>query len=561
MKWLNSYRIRLVLVGCVAAIVLGGGSVRADFTFGEPTNLGPKVNSSYGEGAFISADGLSLYVGDVPFDPAPGGFGGGDLWVTSRVTTDDEWGTRNNLGPTVNTSYMDGPQCMSADGLSLYITSNRPGGYGNYDLWMSTRTTTKENWSAPVNLGPTVNSSADECFASISADGLELYFAEEDIARPGGYGSADVWVTTRPTVSDPWGPPMNLGPTVNSSARDGYAGLSISADGLSLYFTSNRPGGLGGYDIWVTGRATVSDPWEPPVNLGSPVNSSAYDTCPNFSADGSTLYFSSRRPGGFGDYDIWQVSVTPFVDFNGDGIVDSKDMCIMVDYWGTDESLCDVGPMPWGDGIVDIQDLIIMTEHLFTYPGTVAHWALDEEMGNIAYDSVGENYGTVQGEPLWQPTEGKIDGALQFDGIDDCVVTGYVLNPADGEFSIFVWIKGSVPGQAIISQAGSSNWLCTDSVEGCLMTELRCPGRSGSSLLSQRCITDDEWHRIGLVWDGSYRHLYVDGVEVAKDAAQLSGLVSSDWGLFLGMGSSRSPGTFFSGLIDDVRIYNRAVKP
>ncbi|MHC4146425.1 MAG: TolB family protein, partial [Planctomycetota bacterium] len=170
------------------------------------------------------------------------------MWVTTRDTTDDEWSTPMNLGPTVNTSSSDGALCMSADGLSLYFSSKRPGGYGNYDLWMSTRTTTKDDWSAPENLGPTVNSSADENFPSISADGLQLYFADEDIARPGGYGNADIWLTTRATKSGPWGSPMNLGPTVNSWANDGYAGQSISADGLSLYFTSNRPGGLGGYD-------------------------------------------------------------------------------------------------------------------------------------------------------------------------------------------------------------------------------------------------------------------------------------------------------------------------
>ncbi|MFC1795370.1 LamG-like jellyroll fold domain-containing protein [Planctomycetota bacterium] len=251
----------------------------------------------------------------------------------------------------------------------------------------------------------------------------------------------------------------------------------------------------------------------------------------------------------------------PRPDFNSDGIVDAVDMCIMIDHWGEDYSLCDISPMPWGDGIVDVQDLIVLAEHLFEDYRLVAHWALDEEMGNIAYDSVGENYGTLQGEPLWQPTEGKIDGALQFDGIDDYVVTGSILNPADGDFSVFVWVKGDTPGQVILSQASEANWLCTDLVEGCLMTQLQPAGRGGAPLLSNTCITDNDWHRIGFVWDGSYRYLYVDGEEVANDAAQLSSLLSADNGLFLGAGCYREPGTFFSGLIDDVRIYNRVVSP
>jgi hypothetical protein len=74
---------------------------------------------------------------------------------------------------------------------------------------------------------------------------------------------------------------------------------------------------------------------------------------------------------------MWQVSIEPVVDLNGDGIVDSTDMCIMVDdYWGTDEPLCDIGPMPWGDGIVDVQDLIVLAEHLFEEvddPTLIAH--------------------------------------------------------------------------------------------------------------------------------------------------------------------------------------------
>lgn len=77
----------------------------------------------------------------------------------------------------------------------------------------------------------------------------------------------------------------------------------------------------------------------------------------------------------------------------------------------------------------------------------------------------------------------------------------------------------------------------------------------------QTVVTDGNWHRIGLVWDGSHRHLYVDGSEVALDATSLSELAGAEGGLYFGAGSNLSPGTFFSGMIDDIRIYNRAVKP
>jgi hypothetical protein len=111
-------------------------------------------------------------------------------------------------------------------------------------------------------------------------------------------------------------------------------------------------------------RATISDPWSMPVNLGPTINSSSDDGAPSISDDGSTLFFASSRPGGVGRDDIWQVSLEPIVDLNSDGIVDSADICIIIDHWGTDEPLCDFGPMPWGDGIVDVKDLILLAEHL-----------------------------------------------------------------------------------------------------------------------------------------------------------------------------------------------------
>jgi len=101
------------------------------------------------------------------------------------------------------------------------------------------------------------------------------------------------------------------------------------------------------------------------VNLGPTLNTSASETGPALSADGSTLYFGSDRPGGSGGWDIWHASIDPVVDLNGDGIVDATDMCIIVDHWGTDNPLCDIGPTPFGDGVVDVQDLIVLAEHLF----------------------------------------------------------------------------------------------------------------------------------------------------------------------------------------------------
>ncbi len=248
------------------------------------------------------------------------------------------------------------------------------------------------------------------------------------------------------------------------------------------------------------------------------------------------------------------------VDFNGDGIVDCADICMMLDYWGTDEAFFDIAPMPFGDGIVDVQDLIVLAEHLLTYPGAVAYWKLDETEGDIAHDSIDVYDGVLNGVPTWQPTGGAVDGALAFDGIDDYVSTPFVLSPSDGAFSVFAWIRGDAVGQTVISQTGGGvNWLLVDPTEGNLMTELKGTGRGAAELLSQTIITDGNWHRVGFVWDGTSRILYVDDIEVARDTQ--TSLGSSDGGLYIGAGNSLDATSFFSGLIDDVRIYDRAVIP
>ena len=357
-KSLNKTKVQMLLV-----VILSFACQRAeaDFTFGKPQNLGPVVNSSFGDGApGISADGLELYFAS----DRPGGLGHLDLWISTRESVDDPWGPPVNL-TTLNSPYGDIWPSISADGLTLYFSDyfyrpDHPGGQGGHDLWMSKRASLNDPWVTPVNLGPVVNTSADEQSVTISHDGLTLIFSSD---RAGGSGSDDLWMSTRPTTQDDWDPPVNLGPVVNSSSYDQECYLSC--DALILFFMSGRAGGLGGSDAWVTVRRTINDLWGPPVNLGPPVNTSVDDGNVVISADMRTLYFASNRPGGVGGWDIWQAPILPVVDLNSDGIVDAEDMCIIVDNWGTDDPLCDIGPMPWGDGIVDVQDLIVLAEHLF----------------------------------------------------------------------------------------------------------------------------------------------------------------------------------------------------
>jgi len=555
MKWFNRYRIRLFLVAFVAVLVLGGDNANAEFIWGTAVNLGSNVNSSSDDiGASISADGLTLYFSS----NRSGGAGGYDLWCTTRTTIIDDWGPAVNLGQPPNSRYSYWEPSISSDGLTLYFSDghspqygNRlPGGLGGQgDIWMVTRASVYDAWGEPINLGPAINSQ-NAIHPSISSDSLSLYFQSH---RPGALGHCDIMVSTRKSTSDSFGDPVFL-KNVNTSGADWTP--DISADGLTLLFMRNP----GPPEIWASTRRTTDDEFGARFKLPSQVNMPGYDNgIPNLSADGSTLYFLSNRPGGFGDWDLWQVPITPIVDFNGDGIVDSLDMSMMVDYWGTDEPLYDIAPLPFGDNMVDVKDLVVLAEHLFEDYRLVAHWALDETEGDIAYNSISENHGILSGDPTWQPDSGQIAGAMEFDGIDDYIRTPFILNPGKESMGAFAWIKGGLPGQVIISQTGDfgETWLSIDP-SGKLMTGFS--GMYFGDLVSGTVVTDGQWHHVGLEYDMDKLHrlLYVDGVMVAEDATFVAGMVS-DGGLHIGASKDLYAGTLFSGLIDDVRIYNVAL--
>jgi serine/threonine protein kinase len=205
-----------------------------------------------------------------------------------------------NLGRPHNTGWFDTVPKQRVDGLEMYMASNRPGGYGHLDIWKRIRPSAQQPWSEPIHLGEPLNTPFYDGTPSLSADGLELYIPSD---RPGTAGSGDLWVATRAGFSDPWSIPVNLGPIVNSPVFDGAP--CLSADGLSLYFESTRSGGQGADDLWITTRVSKQSPWGWPVNLGPPVNSIYMDWSPCISPDGLVLFFVSCRPGGFGGSDIW----------------------------------------------------------------------------------------------------------------------------------------------------------------------------------------------------------------------------------------------------------------
>jgi len=268
-----------------------------------PVNLGPPINGAFADaGSFISKDGLSFYVSST----RPGGCGNFDIWVSTRETRDEAWGEPQNLGCDVNSSGFDAAPFLTINGKRLYFHSDRPGGAGGFDLYVSRRHDKRDplGWETPQNLGSGVNTALAEVLPSILEDdenGITTLFFAGRAGAPGGRGGEDIYRSTR-QADGTFGPAI-LVPELSSSARD--LAPFIRRDGLELFLGSTRPGTVGGIDLWVSTRATTSDPWSTPVTLGPVINSDVQDDRATLSFDGTALYFTSPRSSGFGSNDVY----------------------------------------------------------------------------------------------------------------------------------------------------------------------------------------------------------------------------------------------------------------
>jgi Tol biopolymer transport system component len=224
----------------------------------------------------VSPDELTLYFAS----SRPDGLGGSDLWMMTRATKHDSWSEPMNLGPMVNSPWGDWCPRPSADGLSLYFHSNRAGGEGDNDIWMTTRISLDAPWQAATNLGPRINTGASDMNPSISSDGLTLYFDRVQ---------AELFEARRSSAAESWENAETVSSSLNGLANDSHP--CISPDGLSLYFCSNRTGGYGSMDIYVATRHSLQDPWGEPVNAGDAINTPQTQCAPCISSDGLTLYY------------------------------------------------------------------------------------------------------------------------------------------------------------------------------------------------------------------------------------------------------------------------------
>jgi outer membrane protein OmpA-like peptidoglycan-associated protein len=277
-----------------------GDSLSHHPAYVEIANIGHVINSPFHEySPLLSSDGNTLiFTSNRSSDKEKikNQTNFEDIYITHKV--DGTWAEPEKISPNITNQYNDAAASLSHDGNLLFLYYEEGGG----DIYVST--VDNGEWTVPVPLNRNINSPHSwETSACVSADGTKLYFTSN---RPGGYGELDIWVSEL-DANGQWGKATNLGPNVNTSGHEDAP--FIHADGVTLYFSSDGHPTMGSNDIfkseWIDGA------WTRPVNLGFPVNSIDYDGFFVLSADKKTGYFSAMREYGLGNADIYSIK---FVD-------------------------------------------------------------------------------------------------------------------------------------------------------------------------------------------------------------------------------------------------------
>lgn len=289
-----------VTLAALAQAAAFGGWTAATSVEATP-GTSPALNTSALEGCpSVAKDDTSLYFAST----RAGGLGGLDIWVSTRSDADAGWGAPVNLGAPVNTAADEFCPTPLRNGHGFLFVSTKPGGCGGADMY-ATRRHVKRGWADPENLGCRLNSAADEASPFLVGD--ELWFSS---TRAGGFsaepagaiaGDSDLYVASVANDDGAVSGPI-LAPDVNTAQSE--ARPNLRRDGRELFFDSNRPGGLGLFDLWSSVR-DADGSWSAPHNLGATVNSAAGETRPSLSWDGTALYFGSTRAGGEGSSDLY----------------------------------------------------------------------------------------------------------------------------------------------------------------------------------------------------------------------------------------------------------------
>ncbi|MFL5500855.1 MAG: hypothetical protein ACJ79Q_06430 [Gemmatimonadaceae bacterium] len=274
-----------------------------------PVNLGPIINSTAGDmNAALSADELSLYITST----RTGGLGMTDIWVAHRDCIDCDWQAPVNLGAPFNTTGQDAGPRLSNDGHLLFFQTDHFRAQGIFDIYVSRRDNPNDDfgWGTPVRLGDDVNAadgSQQAAFYLQSAEDGEgnFYFNRATLATP----QPEIYYAPVSRSGETRGPAVIV-PELNVVAANDQH-VTMRKDGREMFFSSNRAGGSGGFDIYTSTRRSVHEPWSAPVNLGASINTANGDMQPSLTANGRTLIFTSDRAGGSGGFDLWMSTRSP----------------------------------------------------------------------------------------------------------------------------------------------------------------------------------------------------------------------------------------------------------
>lgn len=264
-------------------------------------NMGKDVNSPYEDyNPFIVADESTLYFTSRRKNTT-GGVMEDDIQIPADVYSvafkDNKWQKPKSIGAVINTEYDEECVGISSDGQKLFLYLDNLDFYG--DLFVSTLK--GKVWQTPETLGENVNSKDFETGACISPDGNTLFFASD--RKEGSYGGFDIYKSKKlPTGA--WGLPINLGPVINTKNDEEFP--CIFHDGKTLYFASNRPESMGGYDIFKSTFDESNNAWSKPENIGYPLNTTEDNFTISFTTTGQYAYFAALRPEGVGGLDIYR---------------------------------------------------------------------------------------------------------------------------------------------------------------------------------------------------------------------------------------------------------------
>ena len=278
------------------AVDYAAGHSHSSYQF-TPVNLGDSINTSSSEYY------PSITINDSLFVFTRRGAGIREDFVESTILPGHGYSKSKTLSGSINEEPSKGAINISQDGDWLMFAGNFPSkGFGNFDLYISYQT--PQGWSEPINLGPQVNTEFWESSPSLSSDKSTLYFSSD---RPGGYGGKDLYVSHR-LPNGKWSEALNMGSSVNT-AGDELAPF-IHADNNTLYFTSDGLPGYGGSDLFVMRRKNANE-WNAPENLGYPINTIESDGSLFIASNGVDAFYSSDRADSRGGLDLYRFELRP----------------------------------------------------------------------------------------------------------------------------------------------------------------------------------------------------------------------------------------------------------